>query len=91
MSIADLSKNHFKFSLPDGNVKFKTCTGGFATILLGTLVLTYAITQLIVLVERSNYVIQEKYVENELKHGEFKMDKENGFAIAAAFVGAGDF
>ena len=86
-----MNKHHFQFSLPDGNIKFKTCTGGFVTIILAFLVLAYAVTQFITLWERSNYSILEKYEEKMLKDGEFVFTKKDGFTIAAAFVGTGDF
>lgn len=88
---ADAGDNNFKFMLPGGSTKFKTCSGGFATILLGTLVLLYAVTQFIVFWERSNYSIQEKHEDDILKHSDFKFAKDDGFTVAAAFVGNGEF
>ena len=55
--MADLSRDHFKFKLPDGKTKFKTCIGGISTIMFGTLILLYAVTQFIVFYERSLYSI----------------------------------
>ena len=42
--IADVSRHFFQFKLPDGNIKYKTCTGGLVTMLTGMLVLAYAVT-----------------------------------------------
>ena len=66
LSAADLSRDHFKFKLPDGNTKYKTCFGGVTTIILGLIIFTYSITQFIVFYERSLYSIIEKYEEKSL-------------------------
>ena len=91
VALADAGNHNFKFMLPSGSTKFKTCSGGFATILLGTLVLLYAVTQFIVFWERSNYSIQEKHEDSVLTHSDFKFAKDDGFTVAAAFIGSGDF
>ena len=43
----DLSRNSFRFTLPDGNLRYKTCTGGLTTIVIGTLFLVFAVSELI--------------------------------------------
>ena len=43
----DLSRNFFQFTLPDGNLKYKTCSGGLTTIVIGTLFLIFCVSELI--------------------------------------------
>ena len=51
----DLSRNFFQFSLPDGSLKYKTCSGGLTTIVFGTLFLVFVIENLINVIHRKHY------------------------------------
>lgn len=57
---------------------------------MSILVFVYAATQFIVFWERTNYTILETNTENVLTEDLFAMKKEDGFTIAAAFVGGSD-
>ena len=88
--MADVSQHFFQFKLPDGQIKFKTCGSGLLTIILGMLVLSYAITEFIVVWNRSSYTILENSDENVLNFESFSFGRQQGFAIAAAFAGTAD-
>ena len=88
--MADVSRHFFQFKLPDGQIKFKTCGSGLLTIVLGMLVLSYAITEFIVVWNRSSYTVLENSDENVLTSESFSFGRQQGFAIAAAFVGTGN-
>ena len=53
----DLSQNFFQFSLPDGKLKYKTCSGGLTTIIFGTLFLVFVIENLIKVYHREHYTV----------------------------------
>ena len=52
------------------------------------LVLSFAVTQFIILWERSDYSILLKKNVNALTYTDFKFTNKDGFAIAASFWGA---
>ena len=83
--LCDASRHYFQFYLPDGQERYRTCTGGIVSLVLGLLLLTQATTQFIVYFERSNYTITEKNLSKALDNELF--GRENGFAIAATFSG----
>lgn len=86
--MADVSRHFFQFKLPDGNIKFKTCAGGLVTMFLGMIVLSYALTEFIIVWNRTSYTILEQSDENSLTYEKFSFGRKNGFAIAAAVVGS---
>ena len=49
----DLSENFFQFTLPDGNLKYKTCSGGLTTIVFGSLFLIFVVNELLSVVSRT--------------------------------------
>ena len=53
----DLSRNFFQFTLPDGELKYKTCSGGLTTIVIGTVFFAFIIEQLINVVHRKHYSV----------------------------------
>ena len=84
--LADVSRHFFQFKLPDGQIKFRTLAGGLVTIALTILVLSYAMSEFIVVWNRTNYNIIEKSDENALSYQTHSFGKDEGFAIAAAVV-----
>ena len=58
--LTDVSRHYFQFSLPDGNIKFKTLSGSLVTIILGALVFCFAVSQFVILWGRSDYHIIDK-------------------------------
>ena len=85
--MADVSRHYYQWSLPDGNIKFKTIFGAALTFLLFLSVLAYAVTQFITFWERSSYTVLETTAENIYLDNNFAIGKEEGFVVAAAFVG----
>ena len=85
--MADVSRHYYQWSLPDGNIKFKTIFGSVLTTLLFLAVLAYASTQFITFWERTSYTVRETTSENIYLDNNFSIGKEEGFVVAAAFVG----
>ena len=88
--MADVSRHYYQWSLPDGNIKFKTIFGASLTMALSLLVFTYAVTQFIVFWERTNYTVLDTTTENVYMDDAFSLGKDDGFSIAAAIVGNSD-
>ena len=74
--MADASRHYFQFRLPDGKIKFKTFAGGLITIVFSMLVLAYAITQFVIVWDRTSYTVLEKSTENTLTHDKYTFGKE---------------
>ena len=79
----DASQHYFQFFLPDGRTRFKTRAGGILSIIVGVLILTYAVTQFTVYWMREKYTITEKSYRNSLKELD-NFNKKNRFPVAAA-------
>ena len=81
--MADISTNHFKWTLPDGNVSFKTISGAILTTCFFSVVLAYALSLFVVLWERSDYSDRLIVTENYFTEDKFALGKEDGFVVAA--------
>ena len=74
--MADMSKHYFQFKMPDSNLKSKTCTGGIVTLILGIVLLGYAVQNFIVLWNHFNYRILEQSKFRVLTHSQFSFVKK---------------
>ena len=87
LMLADLSQHVFQFNLPDGKQQFKTMAGSITTLIFTVITLIFAISQFIVLSERSDYHITQKEQKGALTPDKFIYESKDGFAIAAGFWG----
>ena len=85
--VADVSKQTFQFTLPDGNKRFKMIGGSIFALLFGTLGLIYATTLYLVFWNRSDYHLLDKSEAYRLTPENFQFGRDDGFAVAAAFWG----
>ena len=85
--LADTSRHYFQFKLPDGNIRFKTFAGGLSTLVMSTVIMAYAISQFIIVWNRTSFTVLDTSVENSLSLESSSFGKQENFAIAAAFVG----
>ena len=58
---------------------------GFYILLCLLVVIAYILATFIELIERTNYSIQNRVIENNFTDKNFRFGKEQGFAIAAGF------
>ena len=84
--MADVSRHYYQWSLPDGNIKFKTIAGATITICLTLVVLAYALSQFIVFWERTSYTVLNSTTENVFTEDNLRMERKDSFVVAAAFV-----
>ena len=81
----DLVGKEFNFKLPDGNERYKTCTGGFCSVILLIIMLIFAFATGLELKERKSYTIQKTEYDNVFGDSDFAFSSADGFAVAAAF------
>ena len=84
----DLVGGVFNWYLPNGKKYYKTSMRGFYLLLCFLVVLAYILATFIELIERSNYSIQNRVIENNFTDKNFRFGKEQGFAVAAGFYSA---
>ena len=60
----DLVGSTFNFKLPDGKEYYKTCTGGFCSLLIMLILLSYTIATFIEFNTRANYSIIKRDFES---------------------------
>ena len=81
----DLQGHEFHFKLPDGKENYKTCTGGFVSIMLMIILLAFMVTSGLEFQLRENYTIRKKEYEGIFLDSNYTFSGENGFAVAASF------
>ena len=81
----DLQGHEFNFKLPDGKENYKTCTGGFCSIMLMIILLSYMITSGLEFQLREKYTIRKKEYEGIFLDSNYTFNGDNGFAVAASF------